>query len=94
MGDKAFRARQVLKWIYHHGVTDYSLMTNLSKNLRTELEKNTYIKLPEIIGEQKSEDGTRKWLVRMDEKNSVETVFIPEDDRGTLVYFFAGWLST
>ena len=59
-------------------------MTNLSKNLRSKLEENTVIKLPEIVTEQKSEDGTRKWLVQLDNKNSVETVFIPENDRGTL----------
>lgn len=84
IGDKSFRAQQVLKWIFHHGIVDYQSMTNLSKNLRCKLEENTVIKLPEIVTEQKSEDGTRKWLVRMDEKNSVETVFIPESDRGTL----------
>lgn len=84
IGDKSFRAQQVLKWIFHHGIVDYQSMTNLSKNLRSKLEENTVIKLPEIVTEQKSEDGTRKWLVRMDEKNSVETVFIPESDRGTL----------
>jgi 23S rRNA (adenine2503-C2)-methyltransferase len=84
IGDKSFRAQQVLKWIYHHGVVDFELMTNLSKTLRTELESSTSIKLPEIITEQQSEDGTRKWLIQLDEKNSVETVFIPEDDRGTL----------
>ncbi len=84
IGDKSFRAQQVAKWIYHHGVVDYKLMTNLSKTLRRYLAENTIIKLPEIITEQRSEDGTRKWLVRIDDKNSVEMVFIPEDDRGTL----------
>lgn len=84
MGDKSFRARQVLKWIYHHGVTDFSAMTNLSKALRQQLEQNTCINLPKIVTEQKSSDGTRKWLVKIDDLNSVETVFIPEDDRGTL----------
>ncbi len=83
-GDKSFRAQQVLKWIYHHGVVDFKSMTNLSKNLRSDLEQNTCIKLPEIITEQQSEDGTRKWLVQIDDNNSVETVFIPENDRGTL----------
>jgi 23S rRNA (adenine2503-C2)-methyltransferase len=84
IGDKSFRAQQVLKWIYHHGVVDYQSMTNLSKTLRSNLEENTIIKLPEIVTEQRSEDGTRKWLVQIDDKNSVETVFIPESDRGTL----------
>lgn len=84
MGDKSFRAQQVLKWIYHHGETDFSAMTNLSKLLRQQLEQNTCINLPKIITEQKSSDGTRKWLIQIDEFNSVETVFIPEEDRGTL----------
>ena len=84
IGDKSFRAQQVIKWIFHHGIVDYQSMTNLSKNLRSKLEENTVIKLPEIIAEQKSEDGTRKWLIQLDNKNSVETVFIPETDRGTL----------
>jgi 23S rRNA (adenine2503-C2)-methyltransferase len=84
MGDKSFRAQQVLKWIYHQGVVDFDSMTNLSKPLRATLEQNTCIKEPEIISEQKSEDGTRKWLIQIDGGNSVETVFIPEGDRGTL----------
>jgi 23S rRNA (adenine2503-C2)-methyltransferase len=84
MGDKSFRAQQVLKWIYHQGAVDFESMTNLSKSLRATLEKNTCIKPPEIITEQKSEDGTRKWLIQIDGGNSVETVFIPESDRGTL----------
>ncbi len=84
MGDKSFRAQQVLKWIYHQGVVDFEAMTNLSKSLRTTLEQNTCIKPPEIISEQKSEDGTYKWLIQIDGGNSVETVFIPENDRGTL----------
>jgi 23S rRNA (adenine2503-C2)-methyltransferase len=84
MGDKSFRAQQVLKWIYHQGIIDFQAMTNLSKDLRTKLNENCFIKLPEIITEQKSEDGTRKWLVQIDNNNSVETVFIPENDRGTL----------
>ncbi len=84
IGDKPFRAKQVIKWIYHHGVTDFSAMTNLSKSLRAQLEEKACIRFPEVVTEQKSRDGTRKWLIRIDEKNSVETVFIPETDRGTL----------
>ena len=84
IGDKSFRAQQVIKWIFHHGVIDYASMTNLSKNLRSKLEKNTIITPPSIVTEQKSKDGTRKWLVQLDRTNSVETVFIPENDRGTL----------
>jgi len=84
MGDKSFRAQQVLKWIYHQGAVDFESMTNLSKSLRAKLEQQTCITPPEIISEQKSEDGTRKWLIQIDGGNSVETVFIPENDRGTL----------
>lgn len=84
MGDKSFRAQQVLKWIYHQGIVDFGAMTNLSKNLRALLEENTCIKTPEITTEQISDDGTRKWLLKMDGGNSVEMVFIPEKDRGTL----------
>ncbi len=84
MEDKPFRAQQVLKWIYHHGAVDFKSMTNLSKSLRSRLEQNACIKLPKIITEQRSEDGTRKWKIQIDGGNSVETVFIPEDDRGTL----------
>ncbi len=84
IGDKPFRARQVLKWIYHHGVTDFSAMTNLSKSLRSSLAEKAHIRFPEVITEQQSSDGTRKWLIRVDDRNSIETVFIPETDRGTL----------
>ena len=84
IGEKTFRAHQLLKWIYQYGVIEFSLMTNLSKSLRTYLKENTLFKLPEIIDEKKSKDGTKKWLVKVDEQNSIETVFIPENDRGTL----------
>ena len=84
IGEKNFRAHQLLKWIYQYGVIEFSLMTNLSKSLRTYLKENTLFKLPEIIDEKKSKDGTKKWLVKVDEQNSIETVFIPENDRGTL----------
>ena len=84
MGDKSFRAQQVLKWIYHQGVIDFNEMTNLSKSLRTILTENAFIKAPNIKSEQKSSDGTYKWLIEIDGGNSVETVFIPESDRGTL----------
>lgn len=84
IGEKPFRARQVVKWIYHHGITDFDAMTNLSKSLREKLVTLACIDLPEIVTEQQSNDGTRKWVLRIDEKNSVETVFIPETDRGTL----------
>ncbi|MEM6998679.1 MAG: 23S rRNA (adenine(2503)-C(2))-methyltransferase RlmN [Pseudomonadota bacterium] len=84
IGEKSFRAQQVLKWIYHQGIIDFDAMTNLSKSLRSKLKENVHIKLPKIISDQKSEDGTHKWLIEIDGGNSVETVFIPENDRGTL----------
>lgn len=84
MGDKSFRAQQVLKWIYHQGTINYNEMTNLSKSLRAKLKESTCIKAAKIKSEQKSSDGTYKWLIEIDGGNSVETVFIPESDRGTL----------
>lgn len=84
LGEKPFRATQVLKWVYQQGITDFNEMTNLSKPLREQLSQIAVIKFPEIITEQVSVDGTRKWLLRVDQQNSVEMVFIPESDRGTL----------
>ena len=84
MSEKPYRATQVMKWIYHCGVTDVNNMTNLSKELRRQLAESVCFTLPEIVSEQISADGTVKWLMRIDENNCVETVFIPEPDRGTL----------
>lgn len=84
IGEKPFRAAQVLKWIYQFGVDDFNAMSNLSKSLREKLTKEAEIKLPEVVTEQISDDGTIKWLLRLDSGNSIETVFIPENDRGTL----------
>jgi len=84
MGEKAFRASQVLKWIYQGGVDDFDDMTNLSKSLRETLKQQAEIRTPEIVTQQLSDDGTIKWLLRVDSGNCIETVFIPEADRGTL----------
>mgnify|MGYP001094636277 CR=1 FL=1 len=84
LGEKPFRAQQVMKWIYHCGITDFDSMTNLSKALRARLAEIAEVRLPEVVLDQPSRDGTRKWVLRMDSGNSVETVFIPESDRGTL----------
>lgn len=84
LGEKTFRAGQVLKWIYQHGITDFSEMTTLSKKLRKRLSEIACIELPKITSQQTSRDGTRKWLLQLDTNNSIETVFIPEKDRGTL----------
>jgi 23S rRNA (adenine2503-C2)-methyltransferase len=84
LGEKPFRARQVMQWIHQHGVLDFAGMTNLGKTLRDKLAGVAEIRLPEITHEQVSDDGTRKWLLQLDDGNSIETVFIPEADRGTL----------
>ena len=84
LGEKPFRAQQVMKWIYHQGVTDFADMTNLSLALREQLADRAEIRPPEIVREQVSEDGTVKWLMGVGGGNAVETVFIPEPARGTL----------
>lgn len=83
-GEKPFRATQIIRWLHHDGVSDFDAMTNLSKSLRESLKSSACIAPPEIVTEQVSSDGTHKWLLRMDAGNSIETVFIPEKDRGTL----------
>jgi 23S rRNA (adenine2503-C2)-methyltransferase len=82
--EPAFRARQVFKWIHQHGVDDFALMTNVSKPLRRKLSEIAAVKPPEIVSEQPSADGVRKWLLRLPDQQCIETVFIPEGDRGTL----------
>lgn len=84
MGEKAFRASQVIKWIHQYGVDDIQAMTNLSKNLRNKLSELAEIKAPKVVLDAASNDGTHKWVLEMDSGNHVETVFIPEKDRGTL----------
>ncbi len=84
LGEKAFRGRQVFKWIHQHGFCDFAEMTDISKELRSQLTQQACIKAPEIALQEISDDGTYKWLLRLADGNSIETVFIPEDDRGTL----------
>lgn len=84
LGEKPFRATQLLKWIYQEGIEDFDLMTNLSKSLREYLKENCTIITPEIVVEQIASDGTRKWALQTSCGNRVETVFIPEEGRGTL----------
>ncbi|MFT7528259.1 MAG: 23S rRNA (adenine2503-C2)-methyltransferase [Arenicella sp.] len=84
IGEKTFRATQVMKWIHQLGARDFSEMTNLSKTLRESLAKQCIIGLPEIASDEVSEDGTRKWLLSVPGKSAIEMVFIPEDSRGTL----------
>jgi 23S rRNA (adenine2503-C2)-methyltransferase len=84
LGEKRFRADQIFNWIYFRGVTDFSAMTDISKPLRARLSEIYRIGRPETVTAQVSRDGTRKWLLRLADGNEVETVFIPEEDRGTL----------
>ena len=84
IGEKPFRAQQILKWVYHHAETDINVMTDLGVALRQKLASIAEIKLPEVITEQRSVDGTVKWLIGFHGGNAVETVFIPEKKRGTL----------
>jgi 23S rRNA (adenine2503-C2)-methyltransferase len=83
-GAEPFRARQLWHWIYHRGVTDFAAMTNLAKGFRERLGTSYELSRPEISRAQLSADGTRKWLLRFDDGQEVETVHIPESDRGTL----------
>lgn len=84
LGEKPFRASQVTKWIHQMGVSDFEQMTNLSKKLREHLAGATVIKAPEVVLDELSEDGTRKWVLQLEDGNQIETVYIPESDRGTL----------
>jgi 23S rRNA (adenine2503-C2)-methyltransferase len=84
-GEKPFRARQLLQWVHQRGVTDFDQMTDMSKTLREFLKQHCCIELPGVITAQKSSDGTRKWLLSMDDSdNAVECVLIPEKSRKTL----------
>jgi 23S rRNA (adenine2503-C2)-methyltransferase len=84
IGEKPFRAQQVLKWIYHQGVTEFSAMTNLGVDLRRRLQEIVVIEPPHVLSERVSVDGTTKWLMGFGGANAIETVFIPEPNRGTL----------
>lgn len=84
MGEKKFRAQQMLKWIHQLGESDFSKMTNMSKGLREKLAVVSEITLPEVVYHDVSTDGTQKWVMRMPGGSSIETVYIPEKERGTL----------
>jgi 23S rRNA (adenine2503-C2)-methyltransferase len=84
LGAKPFRARQLMKWIYRRGAADFSAMSDLSQDFRAQLGEVARIEVPEIVEAQVAGDGTRKWLLRMDATQGIETVYIPEPDRGTL----------
>lgn len=84
IGEKPFRAKQLMRWIHQFGVTDFSQMTDIAKALREKLAAEAEIVPPAVQTEKISDDGTVKWLIGADTANSIETVFIPEADRGTL----------
>ena len=84
LGEKRYRAHQVMKWIHHRYVTDFDGMTDLGKALRAKLEANAQVRAPMVVFDKPSTDGTHKWLLGMDPKNAIETVYIPDKGRGTL----------
>jgi 23S rRNA (adenine2503-C2)-methyltransferase len=84
IGEKPFRAKQVLRWLHQFGENDFDRMSDLAKSLREKLSTTTVITPPKMLREQLSDDGTRKWLLDVGVGNGIETVFIPEDERGTL----------
>lgn len=84
LGEKPFRARQLLQWIHQRGITDFAGMTDLSVSLRARLAEIATVRPPAIISEKRSADGTIKWLMAAEGGNAVETVYIPEPGRGTL----------
>jgi len=84
MGEKRFRAAQVLQWLHHFGVDDLNAMTNISKSLRATIAEQAMIAGPEVVSDHTASDGTRKWVLRMAGGSDIETVFIPDGNRGTL----------
>ncbi|HAZ61867.1 MAG TPA: 23S rRNA (adenine(2503)-C(2))-methyltransferase RlmN [Gammaproteobacteria bacterium] len=84
LGEKPWRSTQIMRWVYHERHAAYGGMTNIGKVLRGKLESATEIRAPEVVLDHLSADGTRKWVMQVDAGNRVETVFIPEPDRGTL----------
>ena len=82
--EKPFRAVQVMKWMHQRGVSDFTKMTDLSKHLREKLENHCVIRAPEVIYEKTSQDGTRKWVISVGDKDLIEMVLIPEKNRATL----------
>jgi 23S rRNA (adenine2503-C2)-methyltransferase len=84
LGEKPFRAKQLQRWIHQFGASDFDAMTDLAKSLRDKLKLRAAVVAPNIISDHTSADGTRKWLLDVGQGNAVETVFIPEENRGTL----------
>ena len=84
LGEKPFRARQLARWIHQRGAGDFDAMSDLAKSLRAKLAEHAEVRAPSVLRDTTSSDGTRKWLLDVGAGNAIETVFIPEDDRGTL----------
>lgn len=84
LGEKPFRGQQIMQWIHQYGVDDFAAMTNLAKPLRARLAEVACIRGPSVKQDQQAADGTRKWLFELADGSGIETVFIPEEDRGTL----------
>lgn len=84
LGEKSFRAKQLQRWIHQSGASEFGEMTDLAKSLREKLATRANIQAPAVISDHLSSDGTRKWLVDVGQGNAVETVYIPEETRGTL----------
>ena len=84
LGEKPFRARQLLRWIHHFGEGDFERMTDLAKALRAKLGALAVVEPPAVLADSTATDGTRKWLLSVGAGNGIETVFIPESNRGTL----------
>lgn len=84
LGEKPYRARQLLRWIHRAGVDDFAEMTDVSKPLRARLQECARVTAPRIVRDTTADDGTRKWLLDVGTGNAIETVFIPEENRGTL----------
>ncbi|MEN9391428.1 MAG: rRNA ((2503)-C(2))-methyltransferase RlmN [Pseudomonadota bacterium] len=82
--EQKFRARQVFRWMHLYGVADFELMTDIAKSLRAKLHELAEIRVPSLVAENKASDGVIKWVLQVDDNNKIETVFIPENDRGTL----------
>jgi len=84
IGEKPFRARQLARWLHKNGVADFAAMSDLAKSLREKLPAVAHVQTPGVIHDNTAQDGTRKWLFDVGNGNAVESVFIPETDRGTL----------
>lgn len=84
MGEKPFRAKQLMRWMYKEGESDFAAMTDIAASLRGKLIQQACVGVPEIMREELSDDGTRKWLLDVGTGNAVEAVYIPEETRGTL----------